>query len=139
MIQLVRNQIDVSEVEQSIKDPSCGASLVFVGRVRSVYKGATVLRLEYEAFEEMALVCMQTIADTVKEKWSGNVAIVHRLGSVLPNEISVVISVCTPHRAACYEANRYVLEALKQDVPIWKKEITPVGGFWKGNTGAITP
>lgn len=60
-------------------------------------------------------------------------AIVHRIGKVLPNEISVVIAVATPHRAASYEASRFVLEALKRDVPIWKREITDEGAFWKQN------
>lgn len=138
MIELVRHSIDVAGVELSVQDDTCGASLVFVGRVRGMYKGAEVLFLEYEAYEEMALQCMQKIANVVKERWNGNVAIVHRLGTVYPNQVSVVISVTTPHRAACYEANRYVLEALKQEVPIWKKEITPQGGIWKGNKSIPT-
>ena len=138
MISLVRDSIEVAEVEQSVQDDSCGASLVFVGRVRGMYKGLEVIHLEYEAYEEMALECMRTIAQEVKNRWKGNAAIVHRLGTVYPGEVSVVISVSTPHRAACYEANSYVLEALKQEVPIWKKEITPEGGTWKGNKSIPT-
>ena len=62
MISLVRDSIQVAEVERSVQDGSCGASLVFVGRVRGMFKGVEVIRLEYEAYEEMALECMHTIA-----------------------------------------------------------------------------
>ena len=73
------------------------------------------------------------IAQEAKTQWGAEVAIVHRIGVVLPEAVSVVIAVATPHRAAAYEANRFVLEALKQRVPIWKKEVTPNGASWKEN------
>lgn len=133
MIALSRGDISVETVEASVRTPSCGASLVFVGRVRGEYRGQAVLRLEYEAYDEMAISSMQQIATEAKANWNAEVAIVHRLGVVLPEEISVVIAVATPHRAASYEANRFVLEALKQRVPIWKKEVTPDGAVWKEN------
>ena len=133
MIELSKGPIAVGIVETSIRTSTCGASLVFVGRVRDSYRGQSVLRLEYEAYEEMAISSMQEIAAEANEQWNAEVAIVHRVGVVLPEEISVVIAVATPHRAAAYEANRFVLEALKQRVPIWKKEVTPAGSAWKEN------
>ena len=76
---------------------------------------------------------MQEIASKAMEQFQARVAIVHRVGRVMPTEISVVIAVATPHRGASYDASRFVLEALKRDVPIWKREITDGGAFWKQN------
>lgn len=139
MIALSQDDISIEHVERAVAHPDCGADLVFVGRVRGVYKGQTVLRLEYEAYEEMAIRCMQKIADDANSQFEARVAIVHRVGVVMPNEVSVVIAVSTPHRAASYDASRFVLEALKRDVPIWKREITDTGAFWKHNNKSIKP
>ena len=133
MIALSEGDISIEEVENAVAHPDCGADLLFVGRVRGVYKGQTVHHLEYEAYATMAIRRMEEIAIEAKEQFGARVAIVHRIGKVLPNEISVVIAVSTPHRGASYDASRFVLEALKRDVPIWKREITDDGAFWKQN------
>ena len=133
MIALSEGDISIEEVENAVAHPDCGADLLFVGRVRGVYKGQTVQHLEYEAYAKMAIRRMEEIAQQAKEQFGARVAIVHRIGKVLPNEISVVIAVSTPHRGASYDASRHVLEALKRDVPIWKREITDDGAFWKQN------
>ena len=133
MIALSDGDISIEDVESAVAHPDCGADLLFVGRVRGVYKGQTVQHLEYEAYPKMAILRMQEIASEALLQFQARVAIVHRVGKVLPNEISVVIAVATPHRAASYDASRFVLEALKRDVPIWKREITDEGAFWKQN------
>jgi molybdopterin synthase catalytic subunit len=133
MIALSDNEVSIEAVESAVAHPDCGADLLFVGRVRGVYKGQQVHHLEYEAYPEMAIRRMTEIAAQAFVQFEARVAIVHRIGKVLPNEISVVIAVATPHRAASYEASRFVLEALKRDVPIWKREITDEGAFWKQN------
>ena len=133
MIALSNGDISIEDVENAVAHPDCGADLLFVGRVRGVYKGQTVQHLEYEAYPKMAILRMQEIASEAMEQFQARVAIVHRVGKVMPNEISVVIAVATPHRGASYDASRYVLEALKRDVPIWKREITDEGVFWKQN------
>lgn len=133
MLALSETDISIEEVENAVAHPDCGADLLFVGRVRGVYKGQAVHYLEYEAYPAMAIGRMKQIARAAKEQFGARVAIVHRVGKVLPNEISVVIAVATPHRGASYDASRYVLEALKRDVPIWKREITDQGAFWKQN------
>lgn len=133
MIALSDGEISIEDVENAVAHPDCGADLLFVGRVRGVYKGQTVQHLEYEAYPKMAVLRMQEIASEAMEKFQARVAIVHRIGKVLPNEISVVIAVATPHRGASYDASRFVLEALKRNVPIWKREITDEGAFWKQN------
>ena len=133
MIALSDGDISIEEVENAVAHPDCGADLLFVGRVRGVYKGQTVRHLEYEAYPQMAVRRMEKIAKEAMEQFKARVAIVHRVGKVLPNEISIVIAVATPPRGASYDASRFVLEALKRDVPIWKREITDDGAFWKQN------
>jgi molybdopterin synthase catalytic subunit len=133
MLALSEGAISIEEVENAVAHPDCGADLLFVGRVRGVYKGQAVHHLEYEAYTTMAIRRMEEISQEAKEQFGARVAIVHRIGKVLPNEISVVIAVSTPHRGASYDASRFVLEALKRDVPIWKREITDDGAFWKQN------
>ena len=137
MIALSNGEISIEEIEKAVAHPDCGANLLFVGRVRGVYKMQTVRYLEYEAYPKMAVLRMQEIASEAMEQFKARVAIVHRVGRVMPNEISVVIAVATPHRAASYDASRFVLEALKRDVPIWKREITNEGAFWKQNIKPI--
>ena len=113
---------------------NCGATLVFVGSVRGMYKDQLVLYLDYEAYETMAIRQMQEIRQQVALHWEGaNVSIVHRIGRVYPSEDSVYISVSTPKRASCYEASRFALEELKKSVVIWKKEVYEQGNTWKAN------
>ena len=133
MIALSNGDISIEELEKAVAHPDCGADLLFVGRVRGMYKGQTVQHLEYEAYPKMAVLRMQEIASEAMEQFQARVAIVHRVGRVMPNEISVVIAVATPHRGASYDASRFVLEALKREVPIWKRDITDEGAFWKQN------
>src|SRR5690606_28165315 len=95
-----------------------------------------VIRLAYEAWPEMAIPVMAQIADELRARWPCRVAMVHRVGEVPITEASVVIAVATPHRAECYEASRYAIDALKERVPVWKKEIYEDGSAWKANSPA---
>ncbi|RJE84647.1 molybdopterin converting factor [Paenibacillus sp. 1011MAR3C5] len=111
-----------------------GASIVFVGTTREWTQGQQTVRLEYEAYEPMAVAMMRQIGDEIAARWPGALcAISHRTGIVELAEISVVIAVSAPHRESCYEASRYAIERLKQVVPIWKKEIWADGSEWKGH------
>ena len=134
MFALSDGPIDVAAVRQAVTDPLFGAVLVFEGVTRDNFDGRTVTELSYEAYEAMAVPELERIGAEIAEKWPGaRTAIVHRIGVVPVTETSVVIAVGTPHRAACYEANRYAIEALKERVPIWKKEIYADGSAWKAN------
>jgi molybdopterin synthase catalytic subunit len=140
MVGLSAGPIDVGAVRRSVDDPRMGAVLVFEGVARDTFGGVPVLRLEYEAYPEMALAAMQAIVDEIGERFpAARAAIVHRVGVVPVTEASVVIVVATPHRAECYDASRFAIEALKSRVPIWKKEITADGGTWKANAPAGDP
>ncbi len=139
-IAVVPGVIDVARVRRSVDDPACGAVLVFDGVGRDSFDGRGVVRLSYEAWPEVAEAEMQAIADEIAARWPGTrVSMVHRTGDVAIGEPSVVIAVATPHRAACYEASRHAIEALKARVPVWKKEIYADGSAWKANAPAGEP
>ena len=139
-IAVVPETIDLARSRRSVDDPACGAVLVFEGVGRASFEGRPVVRLSYEAWPEVAEAEMRTIALEISERWPGaRVSMVHRTGDVDIGEPSVVIVVATPHRAACYEASRHAIDALKARVPVWKKEIYADGNAWKANTPAGEP
>jgi MoaE-MoaD fusion protein len=137
MVGLCRGLIDEAALLEAIDAPTAGAHLVFRGVARDNFDGRPVRQLAYEAYEPMALAALEAIATEVEGRWAGaKVAITHRLGVVPVGEAAVVIAVSTPHRADCYEANRYAIEELKHRVPIWKKEVYVDGSAWKANATA---
>jgi MoaE-MoaD fusion protein len=137
MVRLSESALDPDAIRRRVEDPSCGAVLVFLGETRDNFRGKKVVRLEYEAWPELALSEMQGIVDEIAVRWPGaRAAIEHRVGVVGLGEVSVVIAVAAPHRGACYEASRYGIEALKSRVPIWKKERYEDGSVWKANDGS---
>ena len=111
--------------------PEAGGSTVFIGTVRNATKGKKVERLEFEAYEPMAVKELRKIAETAVEKWKViNMSVHHRVGVLDIGEIAVIIAVTTPHRKAAFEACEYTIDTLKQTVPIWKKEIFEDGEVW---------
>lgn len=108
-----------------------GALCVFVGTVRNENRGRRVVRLEYEAYESMALPLMQEIAAEVRRRWPvTDVRMVHRLGALAIGEASVAVAVASPHRDEAFAACRYAIDTLKKTVPIWKKEFYADGSAW---------
>ena len=134
MFCLTSNKIEIEALQASVSDPAHGATLLFLGIARNHFEGRPVSQLEYEAYDEMAIPAMKAIASAVDERWPGTkTSIVHRIGPVPNEEIAVVIATSTPHRAACYDANRFAIEELKRTLPVWKKEIYTDGSEWKAN------
>jgi MoaE-MoaD fusion protein len=126
---LVRDPIDVSSLAGAT--PADGAVCLFVGTVRNENRGRPVIRLEYEAYEEMALPLMEEIAaETTRAFPVTGVRLVHRLGRLEVGEASVAVAVCSPHRAEAFAACRFAIDALKARVPIWKKEFYADGSAW---------
>jgi molybdopterin synthase catalytic subunit len=114
-----------------VMTPQCGGINVFIGTVREATKGKTVVRLEFEAYEKMALKEMQKIAEEALQKWNVHeISIHHRTGVLKIGEIPVVIAVSAAHRDAAFDACRYIIDTLKKTVPIWKKEIFEDGEVW---------
>ena len=128
---IVRDKIDTQSLLHQIKKPEDGAAVVFEGVVRNHTRGRRTLYLDYEAYEEMALKQMEALAgQSVSQFTVRDVAIVHRLGRLQVGETSVAIVVASAHRAAAFEACRWLIDTLKRTVPIWKKEYFEDGAVW---------
>lgn len=125
--------VDVPALEAAVADPGAGGAVTFVGTTRRDNAGRVVLRLEYEAYEAMALREMRKLAREAGERFGiVRIAIQHRLGIVEIGEISVAIAVSAAHRAEAFEACRFAIDRLKEVVPIWKKEHFEGGEIWVG-------
>jgi len=128
-----RGRIDVAALERAVADPAAGAIVTFVGTTRQDNAGRVVIRLEYEAYEPMALSEMRKLAREAGDRWKiVRVAIQHRIGFVDIGETSVAIAVSAAHRAEAFEACRFAIDRLKEVVPIWKKEYFEGGEVWIG-------
>lgn len=104
---------------------------VFIGTVRDATAGKKVVRLEFEAYEKMALLEMRRIAEQAFERWPvQSISMHHRTGILEIGEVAVVISVAAAHRAAAFDACRFAIDSLKISVPIWKKEVFEDGEIW---------
>jgi MoaE-MoaD fusion protein len=125
--------IDVEQLENEVAHPAAGAIVTFSGTTRRDNVGRRVLRLEYEAYEPMALSEMRKLAHEAGRRWEiVRIAIHHRVGVVEIGETSVAISVAAAHRAEAFEACRFAIDRLKEVVPIWKKEYFEGGEVWIG-------
>jgi MoaE-MoaD fusion protein len=132
IVALTRERIDRDALVAKLKQPTDGAVVVFDGIVRDNTRGRKTLYLDYEAYEEMALGEMQKLAREAAEKFAiDRVGIVHRLGRLEIGESSIVIVVTSGHRAAAFDACRWLIDTLKRTVPIWKKEHFVDGAVWK--------
>jgi molybdopterin synthase catalytic subunit len=128
---IVREQIDTQAVLRGIKQSSDGAAVVFEGVARDNTRGRRTLYLDYEAYEEMALKEMESLAEQALAQFQvRDVALVHRLGRLEIGETSVLIVVASAHRAVAFEACRWLIDTLKRTVPIWKKEYFEDGAVW---------
>ena len=132
-IAIGRNRIDVAALEREVADASAGAIVSFNGTTRRDNSGRVVIRLEYEAYEPMALSEMHKLAVEAGARWKiTRIAIAHRIGVVEIGETSVAIAVSAPHRAEAFEACHFAIDRLKEIVPIWKKEYFEGGEVWIG-------
>lgn len=131
MIEITEQPIDVSAAIQAAQSEGAGAVNVFIGTVRNKTLDKQVKSLDYEAYDPMAKKEIQKIIDNAAEKWPILKAVViHRKGHLEIGDAAVVIAVSTPHRKASFEACEYIIDTLKQTVPIWKKEIFEGGEEW---------
>jgi molybdopterin synthase catalytic subunit/molybdopterin converting factor small subunit len=116
-----------------VADDEAGAIATFTGTVRSESRGRRVVRLEYEAYPEMAEDVIAALAAELEERYDVHaIAIHHRVGVVEIGEASVVIAVSARHRADALSACRDAIDQLKETVPMWKKEIYEGGEEWIG-------
>jgi len=130
-VELVRAIIPSAQVLDEIKAAPDGAVCVFDGIVRNNTRGRETLFLDYEAYEEMAVSQMRSLAAEALTKFPiRDLALIHRLGRLEVGESSVLIAVASAHRAAAFDACRWLIDTLKKTVPIWKKEYFVDGAVW---------
>jgi molybdopterin synthase catalytic subunit len=130
----IKISVDPLQIQSCIDwvmSPECGGVNVFIGTVRNATKGKKVVRLEFEAYQSMAMNEMNKIAKDVLKKWPvQKILIHHRTGILQTGDVPVIIAVAAAHRDAAFDACRYTIDTLKQTVPIWKKEVFEDGEIW---------
>jgi molybdopterin synthase catalytic subunit len=130
-IELKSPPLSIFDAETFVASPDPGGAVVFIGTVRNKTQAKPVMRLEFEAYEPMAISEMQKIAEQALAQFAvTKIAIHHRVGVLEIGEIAVVISVSAPHRGAAFDACEYCIDTLKLTVPIWKKEVFEDGEVW---------
>lgn len=131
IVELTDKPIDIGAAIDAAKNEQAGAVNVFIGTVRNKTAEKEVLALDYEAYDPMALKEIRKIVDEARKQWPILKAVViHRKGYLKIGDVAVVIAVATPHRKASFEACQFIIDTLKQTVPIWKKEIFEGGEEW---------
>ena len=125
---LTDRPIDVAALIADVSAADRGGTVVFLGTVRNSPEDGDVAGIEYSAYPEMVQAEFDRILAEVRERWpAARVALRHRTGYVLAGEASIAVVVACPHRVGAYEASRYIVEATKAGVPVWKKERMATG------------
>ncbi|MFY1831212.1 molybdopterin converting factor subunit 1 [Myxococcus fulvus] len=133
LFRVVERPLRLEEVVEAVGGEAYGGLVTFSGSVRDATKGRRVLRLEYEAYAPMAEKKLAEIGAEAATSWPGvRLAILHRVGVLVPGELAVVIAAAAPHRKEAFRGCEHAIERLKQDVPIWKKEFFEDGEVWVG-------
>lgn len=131
MIKITEKAIDVQKVIDTASSLAAGAVSVFIGTIRNTAHGKNVLWLEYEAYESMAVAEIRKITDEASHRWPVlGFGVSHRIGTLKPGEVSVVVAVSTPHRADSFNACQFIIDSIKEKAPIWKKEVFEDGEEW---------
>ncbi len=131
MIKITAKPIDVQKVIDTASSLGAGAVNVFIGTVRDNVHQKNVRWLEYEAYEAMAVAEMRMIIDEAAHRWKLlGWAVSHRVGTLKPGEVAVVVAVSSSHRKESFEACQFIIDTIKAKVPIWKKEVFEGGEEW---------
>ena len=131
MIVITHDPLDPEQFTNAVRQDTNGAVVTFLGTTRNFFEGKRVLRLEYEAYEEMAYKKLEEIRQEMRAEFGvDDVAIAHRIGPVDIGHISLVVAVASPHRKEAFYACHKVVDRVKEIVPIWKKEVYEDGSRW---------
>ncbi len=130
-IKLIEGELSLGECYEYVQDDSCGGLALFVGTVRNNTKGKEVLKLQFSAYEPMAVKEMNLIALKAIDMFGiHKIAIHHAVGNLGIGEVPVIIAVSSAHREAAFKACQFAIDTLKETVPIWKKEFFEDGEIW---------
>lgn len=131
MVELTDKPIDVQQAIDRISSDEAGALALFIGTVRNMTDGKRVVKLDFEAYDKMAISELKKIADEAVDQWPiKNISVTHRTGELQISDIAVVIAVSSPHREEAFRACEFVIDTLKETVPIWKKEFFEDEEVW---------
>ena len=131
MIEVTDKPLDAEAITSRVIKDTNGAVVTFLGTTRNKTDDRKVLHLEYEAYQPMAQKVFEEIVNEIGAKWIiEDVSIVHRIGRLEVGDVSLVVAVGSPHRAEAFLACQYVVDRIKQSVPIWKKEFFEGGEVW---------
>jgi molybdopterin synthase catalytic subunit len=123
MIQLTNELIDTQAILADVAHPHAGAVVLFLGTTRQITKGRETASLDYECYPEMATKKLSELESQARERWPLlNCIVVHRLGHLAIGEASIAIAVSSPHRRDAFEAGQWLIDTIKEVVPIWKQE-----------------
>jgi molybdopterin synthase catalytic subunit len=123
MILLTNDPIDFATLTEKVRSNHAGAVVLFLGTVREMTAGRQTVALDYEAYPQMAEAKLGELLEEARARWPiVGAGIVHRLGRLELGDVSVAVAVSTPHRQQAFEAGKYLIDRLKEVVPIWKKE-----------------
>lgn len=137
MFEITKEVIDPAQYLKHVQDPGNGAIVQFLGVVRNVHEGNAVERIFYECYEKMTLRQMEIIEQEALEKYPMvKLCFVHRVGMVELQEASVLVLTSSKHRKDSYEASMFVMQRIKDLLPIWKKEFHPDGKHSWVNIGS---
>lgn len=129
MVELTSHPIQLERILAQVVSPQAGAVVLFLGTTREFTAGRQTVHLEYECYPEMAQRKLAELEAEARQRWTlVDVALVHRLGTVPLAETSVAIAVSSPHRENAFAAGKWLIDTLKQVVPIWKQEHWADGG-----------
>ena len=136
IIEVSESELDAELLKSKLNFEGCGAIVSFVGITRDLEDGEGVLQLEFDAWIEQLSPTLNRIAEATKEEFGVNgIAISHRVGVVGPQENIVAIHVCSAHRKEAFLACSKIIDELKIQAPLWKKEVTESGSKWKSGLG----
>ncbi len=122
-IELTHDEIDYPALTERARSTKSGAVVLFLGTVREFTHGRQTTSLVYEAYPEMARAKLAELDQEARDKWPvDNLAIVHRLGPLQPGDLAVAVAVSCPHRKDAFEAGQFLMDRIKEVVPIWKQE-----------------
>jgi len=138
--QVVDRPIRPDELHELVRSNADGAVVTFSGVVRDHTGTSATSHLLYEAYAPMAEKKMAALAAEASSRWAlGDIAMLHRVGRLEIGEISILVSVACPHRGGAFEACQFLIDRLKVEVPVWKKEVGPDGDYWVEGPGEHSP
>ena len=130
-VSISKAELDIQAATQAVRRNDCGAVVTFLGTVRDLTGDQVTDKLDYTAYEKMAESELRAICEEAIQRWElGGIVVEHRIGSLHPGEVAVVVACSSAHRDGAFEAARFLIDTTKERVPLWKKEFSPDGTAW---------